>query len=115
MSDLQSGQPHVAPVTVEHLQAQLDQIQTVLSTAAVMASELQAWSKGLPRRHVPPTDDVVITDLMQVANPDPAALQRQAGDVEDLALQVAAAIAQLRATAAADTGPFGEPLRRTTP
>jgi hypothetical protein len=113
MSDLQSGQPHVAPVTVEHLQAQLDQIQTVMSTAAATATELQAWSKTLPRRHVPPTDEVLVTDLMQVTNTDPAALQRQAGDVEDLTLQVAAAIARLRATAAADTGPCGEPLRRT--
>jgi hypothetical protein len=116
MSDLRSGQPHVAPVTVEHLQSQLAQIQTVLSTAAATAAELQAWSQTLPRRHMPPTDEVLVTDLMQVANPDPAALQRQAGDVEDLALQVAAAIARLRATAAADTGPSsGEPLRRTTP
>ncbi len=101
-------------MTVEQLQTQFDQIQTVLSTAAAMAFELQAWSHGLPRRHVPPTDDVLITDLMQVANPDPARLQRQANDVEDLALQVAAAIVRLRATAAADTGSFGEPLRPAT-
>lgn len=101
-------------MTVGQLQAQLDQIQTVLAAAAATASELQAWSKTLPRRHFPPTDDVLVTDLMQVTNPDPAALQRRAGDVEDMALQVAAAIARLRATAAADTGPCGEPLRRPT-
>lgn len=115
MSDIQSGQPQDASVTVGQLQVQLDQIQTAMSTAAATAAELQAWSKTLPRRHVPPTDEVLVTDLMQVTNPDPAALQRQAGDVEDLALQVAAAIARLRATAIADTGPCAESLRQTTP
>lgn len=117
MSDLQTGapgQPPAGAVTVGQLQAQLAQIQTVMSSSAAMAAELQAWSKALPRRHVPPTDDVLVTDLMQVSNPDPAALQRQVGDIEDLALQVAAAITRLRATAAAATGNFGEPLRRTT-
>jgi hypothetical protein len=115
MSDLQGGQPHVGPVTVEQLQAQLDQIQTVLSTAAAVAAELQDWSRGLARRYPLPTDEVLVTELMRRDNPDPTALQRQACDAEDLAVRAAAAITQLRGTAA-DTGlPLGRSLRQTSP
>ena len=102
-------------MTVGQLQAQLDRIQAVMSTSAATVAEVRAWCDGLPRRHVPPTEAVLVTDLTLVGDQDPAALQRQVGDIEDLALQVAAVITRLRATAAAATGNFGEPLRGTTP
>lgn len=112
VSDLQGGQSPAGPVTVGQLQTQLEQIQTALAAAAATAVELHAWSKRLPRRYVPPTEEVLVTDMTRPASSDPVALQRRTSEVEVLVLQVAAAMTQLRATAAADTGDLGRSLRR---
>jgi hypothetical protein len=94
------------PLTVQQLQAHLDQIHADLSTAAATAATLQTWCQGLPRRHVPPDEEVRLFHLLPAAVPDPLALDRQAGEVAVLVSRATTEVGRFHDRLAAEIGRF---------